>query len=335
MNTKDFFSNLWNGFFKKKTKKLGSGRFNSAFLIQEPVIINDYEAFWVIKQPKRFQGQRIMLNDSSRAARKWAEINPTFPIHVEQPFFWVVPFLGNKTPSDALIQESIIDIYRRTGNIIADGCKADNFVEFKEKAVCVDMDLALRRNSIESENYYENTVRHQVFNDFMKQEEEKGEYPLTIQTIKTLFFLEDCLSINDFVYQEISPWVLKHLETFQQNHIQISKVALKILVILERQNQLDVETEKFLKPEILLSLNEEHLLLDIDDLKGCLSNLHNKLYPEECITDHEFTSVRDSHSSLESIDSPLKIGSYGPERFFMGLNSPSQESKSYASSFSP
>lgn len=312
----EFFSKFWEGFFNKKTIKLPSGSYNSVCLVHEPIVIEDldtleaFEAFWVVKKPKKnVVVDYPMLNSPDRAVRKWRAINPDFPAYSYRSTIWTVPFLGLETANDEMIQECIIDIYRRTGNIIADAANIKNFVKFNNKAVCIDMDLALRRNSISSDAFFNIVVQDHVFEDFMRREEEKGLLPLTIQTVKTLFFLESCLNADEYEYKNISPWVLQVISDFQARDIPITKLILDILIKLENEEDVLSLKNHLLQTEVLCLLTDQDLNSDCSHhLKNRLEDLScklsNKMQIEESFTDFEF---RDSDCSSNIAKSPPSI----------------------------
>ncbi len=51
------------------------------------------------------------------------------------------PYRGNEPAPDAAIQLAILDIYRKTRELVKDGCGKNNFLMFNGKAYCVDVDL--------------------------------------------------------------------------------------------------------------------------------------------------------------------------------------------------
>jgi hypothetical protein len=129
------------------------------------------QGMWVVKIPIKAESEPEPIseaktdhvtapNDPKRFVRLFSEINPDIKVGLLESGGAVMPYLGNKHPTDIEIAAKIVKIYQNTGRIVADGCNQRNFLKYKreekEEIVCIDMDLALkkertRRTSIVSE----------------------------------------------------------------------------------------------------------------------------------------------------------------------------------------
>ena len=187
MNFLSFFQEVLLG--KIKWIKLGRGNYNKVFFTAEKFDIDKLPTQWVCKKPIRKEDEPYPLNDPERACRKWQEINPDFPAYLSpNKHLWFMPYLGTGNASDELTAHAIIDIYRRTGNIIADGGIISNFVKLdNDVVVCVDVDLAVRRNSISSELFFNEVLSSEQFDQFFEGLK-KLKRPKTLSFIKVLFF---------------------------------------------------------------------------------------------------------------------------------------------------
>ncbi len=213
--------------------KLGRGNYNFVFKTNLPVSLDGTNTHWVIKKPMIEENEPFPLNEPNRAVRKWRLINPHIPAHIlGTNESWTTPYLGDEHPSDELIKQTVIEVYQRTGNIIADAGIFSNFILFEGRAVCVDVDLALHRDSISSEYFYNTTLSTRQFDEFFK-ESSVYNTPLTQETIKTLFYLEDELSDYEFDRQLVTPFVIEKLNFFRDEGHPVHYNTLELLHYLQ------------------------------------------------------------------------------------------------------
>lgn len=95
---------------------------------------------WVLKIP--IDQSATDLPD--RAVRVWNEINPGHPAQVIRDergaIGWVAPFIDGIQPTQAEIAQKILEIYEKTGRIVADAFVTSNFVKTADGSiVCIDI----------------------------------------------------------------------------------------------------------------------------------------------------------------------------------------------------
>jgi hypothetical protein len=189
--------------------ELGSGQYNDAYL-----------------SPGKDQVLKIQKNPAhsdtpERSVRLWNSINPDLhPKAIEiqinsERTGWVCPFIKGVQASDKEIASALLDIYNRTGRVIADAAGPNNFLkrDGDNKVICIDVGMAVqmeireeanssssplkRSNSIVSQDLIEGFW---PVTDGVEAEDEesinswldgqRGEHPQTIDTIKALFFIK-------------------------------------------------------------------------------------------------------------------------------------------------
>jgi hypothetical protein len=228
-----------------KWRVLGRGNYNKVFLTEDEFEIDELPTQWVCKKPIREHDEPYPLNDPERACRKWEEINPDYPAYLSpDKRLWFMPYLGKTNASDERTARAIIDIYRRTGNIIADGGLISNFVKFDNGVVCVDVDLAVRRNSISSELFFNEILSSERFDQFFESLK-KQKRPKTLICIKVLFFLEDCLAGSEFDHQLMNFKLLNYCYYFASNGYVIDSTIYHNLCIISQQSIRNLDPECF------------------------------------------------------------------------------------------
>lgn len=273
------------------------GGYNRVYLTQDSVPIFDTDAQWVLKfRKKNYDDKALAMNDPIRAANKWRIINRDMPSYVvDEDACWMMPFLGDEPASDDLISQAVIDIYRRTGNIILDACNPSNFVLFDGKAVCIDVDLAIKRDSISSENFFNNVVATDVFDDFY---DKSGQYGLhkTIEVVKTLVYLENEVDEDAFDYANIDSWIIEKLTVFRHEQVKITPSMIKVIDQM-REMSLD---ESFYTPYYLTEIGARwHPLVSEEDLQQILSSLRPPSPEESTVGQLGFFSGLNKRSKYE------------------------------------
>ena len=239
----EFFQKVLSG--EIKWSELRAGNYNKVSLTKEVFEIDGRTTEWVCKEPIIHSDEQYPLNDPVRACRKWQAINPTYSAYPSpNRDLWFMPYMGNMSASDNSTARAIIDIYRRTGNIVADGGLISNFKKVGTDVVCVDVDLALRRNSISSELYFNDCLSSEKFDEFFMSLEAQKR-PKTLSCIKVLFFLEDCLSGQEFDHRLMSPELLNYCYIFARNGFAIDLTIYHNLFILSTHASDDLEPEYF------------------------------------------------------------------------------------------
>ncbi|HHF0525825.1 TPA: hypothetical protein ACTUT5_002888 [Legionella anisa] len=83
-----------------------------------------------------------------RSVRLWNEINPDLPAFLAVTQYgkgWICPFVYGVEPSDEEMSRAVIDIFNKTGRILADAPGQDNFKKTPDgRVVCIDIGMALK-----------------------------------------------------------------------------------------------------------------------------------------------------------------------------------------------
>lgn len=215
---------------------LGEGTFNRVNVSKQSITIGSLNSKWVHKLPippeedDSEDDSEGPLNKPERALRKWKQMNPDLPAY-SLGIGWITPFLGKEVASDTEIEVKMIEIYRTTRNIIADAPGKGNFRKTSNgEVVCVDVDHAFRVGSPASDDYYKDNETLSSHGDFYRSWQFR--YPLTIQLIRTLRYLELHLSQeqikNDYIRQE----VLSKLSVFQQYSEPVTEQTMAMLLTI-------------------------------------------------------------------------------------------------------
>ena len=229
---------------------LGKGQYNKVVISKDILNIEGFSGRWVLKTPR---GDFSPLSEAERAIRKWRELNPTYPVFRTRKG-WMVPYLGNTPASDEQMAEKIMEIYRRTRNIIADAAaKGLNFVVYNGDVICIDMDHAYRRGSFASNQYLE---LDEDYNHFLRSCSETGK-PTTVSVIKTLYYLEEQLETNLLDNKYLSIKIIDVLHEFRRNKISITIEILDALLEIINLD-LDDEFNLYLIPSFIEIVKNLH-----------------------------------------------------------------------------
>lgn len=241
-------------------KSFNGGNYNLLAVTDEKVLIEQYNHYWVRKKPKIRLGEILPLNSVDRAVRKYYELNPGSIAFKDGTQAWFLPFFGSSPSQDlefATDMETacaVVDIYQRTGNIVADAAIAGNFLFDKGDIVCVDVDLANRRGSISSDNYFNDTIATSEFDSFfnieLKKVEAKFQRPITANYIKILFYLDECLAKFSGNHQMLEMYMMPMIFDFCVQQVAITESVfhnLKVLISDERYIKIP---EEWLRPSL-------------------------------------------------------------------------------------
>ncbi len=202
---------------------LGAGSFNTAQTSNTELTIGGYTGRWVLKKPK----DALEYNEIGRAVRKWNLLNPEFPAYQTQKG-WLVPYLGRIQASDKQIAEKLVEIYQRTGEIIADACVQHNFLVYQGKVVCVDVDYALRRGSFTSENFFHDDALIKDLLYCITNYADNHGKPNTARITQGLLYLEQQLP-NYAKHQEITLRMAYWLYWFYEAKEPLTKELMETL----------------------------------------------------------------------------------------------------------
>ncbi|MGQ3890575.1 ankyrin repeat domain-containing protein [Legionella sp. CNM-4043-24] len=225
---------------------IGQGAFNRVYRSQKELTINGQTCHWVIKKPLK----RCSLSKPDRVVNKWNEINPECPAYVSR-HGWIAPFLGNVEATDEQIATALIEIYQRTGHIIADAFSPNNFLEHNGTVYCVDFDNAFKRNSIESGKI--SFFTNNRFKEYFKYPGNQG-YPRTLAVIQGLGYLE--MQYSSIEQGFLTVRILQIIANYRMCG-STSTELLQHLPVLARIEQLDPENripDRLLVPSFITDI---------------------------------------------------------------------------------
>lgn len=281
----DFIDNI-----RKQTISFFSfqgGSYSTIFVTSKPVQIDDHpNQYWLLKRPQVIHQDELPMNLSERITRKFREIHPEIPIYKlfpNQGFF--IPFMRNKTNDDNLIADVVLDIYQKTRQIIADGCIPSNFAFFEDKLVCIDMDLAIRRGSILSDAYFNEIISTDCFDEFFSESAISYRTPKTMETIRTLFYIEEQLDGIEYEHQKITRWILNKLHHYRERQLTFNLESIKLLERIEAFNP-EVDP-KLLEPRFIEQFKSQQV-----DIANILIQIEALTFVQEVI------SLRDDNSNF-------------------------------------
>jgi hypothetical protein len=152
---------------------------------------------WVYK----IQAKNDELSGAARTLEKWKTITGLPAYLVESGI--IVPYLGDCPASDEEIAEALFDIYARVRTVVFDAAGSGgnfNFVKWKGKAICIDFDLAVRRGSRVSEEYFLSSYPDEFDVAYLRSH--KVRNPMTVSVVKALLLL-DSIFPNDYIADEV------------------------------------------------------------------------------------------------------------------------------------
>lgn len=219
--------------------KLGSGSYNQVYISKDR------------KHVFKIRHAGLDAIDSrpdvpERSVRLWNEINPALPAVLAVTQYgegWICPYVAGSSPSDEEISRSVIDIFNRTGRILADAPGKDNFKKTPEgRVVCIDVGLALQLDK-RDEKFFVGTLKRSKsevsldtwratgpnFGPFFAQA--SWSKPLTVNTVKALLFIESNRpDIFDVTFLNRSPDLITQLANgYDGQEIDIKMRALAAL----------------------------------------------------------------------------------------------------------
>jgi ankyrin repeat protein len=208
---------------------LGSGTYNQVQVSEDEFMIDGYCGKWVRKV--RVHKVNEPLSVPARGARKWNLLNPDYPAF-ELDDCWIAPYLGDTAPTDEQIAVKLLDIYKRTGEIIVDGCGLDNFRVYKGEVFCIDVDLSLRRNSDATLDYLSNKQDVHHLNDFLNISSKS--LPESGTVIQSLLYLEKNIAEDELNKSALTLRLLAIVNRFRLHKQKISPGLIDFIAYFTR-----------------------------------------------------------------------------------------------------
>lgn len=270
---------------------LGNGTYNEVLVSQKDITIEGYTGKWVFKVPNG-----CYISESARAVRKWNKLNPDYPAFKAKTG-WVAPYLGNTPASDRQISEKLIDIYRKTREIIADAGarRGNNFLLHQGEVVCIDVDHAFRRNSIATRRL--DAANDTNYDGFLSRC--AVWLPLTITVIKALFYLEKNLSDNDIQDKYITASIIEKLPVFWHEKKTINVRIMDTLSEITGVDPTGKIRNKHLTPEFVETLGKQQTTVTKELLASLVMNrLLTRAQPDGILDPDDVKSLISYHPAL-------------------------------------
>lgn len=174
---------------------IGKGSFNVVFRLNAiPGMMPSSEgASWAYKL-QMLSSDKIdnSVDDPKRSVRVWNEINDHLPAE-EYLDGWVAPFIeGDRRPGDADLMREVLVVYILSRRVVVDAPSTGNFIKKEDgEIVCVDVGMALRRNSVVSQNIWKKErVSYEKYWDMCS---DRG-YAVTVKMIHFLKHIDEHVS---------------------------------------------------------------------------------------------------------------------------------------------
>lgn len=262
--------------------ELEGGTNSKMYITKSQYIIGGMIFFWVLRQPRECQQLPPGANVPVLACQKWNKINPELPAyHSDVANIWISPYLGRNHPTKLRVKTTILDIYQKTGIILANGFICKNFLNKCHHIYYVDMDYAIDPTSPMSDLLFNQLIATRGFDEYFAiPEEDEVEIK---DIIKTLFYIEQELRHLVFERAKITPRIIKMLHPFREGNYHIYLLTLDILFHFQ---ELAVNPD-LITPEIIslfmlhwdASLTKLQIEHTLDEIRQHIRNVPNPLEP--------------------------------------------------------
>jgi hypothetical protein len=146
----------------------------------------------------------------------------------------VMPFAGEERPSDEMMSEYVMNVYRDTRNILIDACIPGNLIVYENQIICIDFDCALEKGSEISDGFLSDKQLVEQMHSFLRANLLNNINTLTIETCLTLLYLEEYIPIQNIKNELITPQNLVVLDHFRKLSVLLkSEHLLKIQLLTE------------------------------------------------------------------------------------------------------
>ncbi len=131
---------------------------------------------------------------------------------------------------DTCIANNLLDIYRRSRNIVMDACSPGNFIAAGDEVFLVDADQALDRSSPLSLHFFDEEF-YDRYPDYWTKCYNLG-FVKTVTYSKLLVYIESYLAKEDINNEFITPYFLQYLDKFYERRLAIDASTLNTLLKL-------------------------------------------------------------------------------------------------------
>lgn len=163
--------------------------------------------FFVHKKPKDISNE---LSNPKRAIFIWRKINPDLPCK-KTINGWITPFIEGQQASDIEIALELVSIYQRSRYIILDACSPKNFIKRDDRVICVDVDAAYISGGLMAKEFIESWAKD--YQQFWRIYQ--NTYPITIQIIKNLLYLDCQLNTHTISNQYLNYQTISYLSSLR------------------------------------------------------------------------------------------------------------------------
>lgn len=149
---------------------------------------------------------------------------------------WMAPYLGRIHATDEQTAKKVIDTYSELRIIIADAFVQGNFLLYKSRAHCVDMDQFYRRGADCSEILLSNAINTKKYQASCKYHFKAGK-KMTVSVIETLFYLERHLDEHEIDSAHVSYVMMSHLNILRKLNLALTKDMIDSLLIATKNER--------------------------------------------------------------------------------------------------
>lgn len=225
------------------------GTYSKISFTKKKYSINGFNCKWVIKQPRDISDIPQGIHSPIFACEKWNKMNPAIPAYFSEALnLWISPYLGKIHPNAFRVKTTILNVYHRTGIILAEGFMLQNFLLYHGQIYCVDMDFAIDPISPSSDWVFNQLICTRGFDEYFSAEG-LGDIS-TKNLIKTLFYVEQELRHVHFNRALLTLWTIDKLHHFRESGYHIYAMTLEILIHLQKCRV----NEVLLTPESIMFL---------------------------------------------------------------------------------
>ncbi len=209
---------------------LGKGRYNKVDCSNE-LEINGLRGKFVKKTPCPTESNARFSN-ARRAVKIWGHIYPQYPAilstNEKNNGIWVVQYFGCRAPSDCLIAEAMLKLYKEKGIIVMDGCGDGNTRLFNDQVLFVDLDLVTGYGLPPALTFDISDIREKL----------EGYYnhlarvmPLSVMVLRNLLYLDDSLSAEVLKKIDLTMETIFEIDVLRQKKEKVTTTILATLRI--------------------------------------------------------------------------------------------------------
>jgi hypothetical protein len=236
LSDRHYFKNQYPELFSLGWHYLAEGSFNYAYRSQCKN--------FVLKVPKI---KYPVTEDAERSLRIFQEIHPEYQEQTQlfshnSHKGWILPYIYGREANDKEISKKLVEIFQKTDRVVIDAPVRNNFIcTYDGKVVCIDVGFAFRfyptlrhtpsQTSLEQWALLKDEYNHSFFQRYHFT----SNFPQTLATIKSLIFLQQCLSEFDDIaflheYPDTARYLAYHYDLCSQINIFLIKKEIDEII---------------------------------------------------------------------------------------------------------